>query len=74
MGSGEIPALTDDEWEDVDESMQDIKSHGSLNSSHQSQHGSIQNSPQRTPTSAINRKRGSHICQIYTVGENLYKH
>lgn len=58
VGSGEIPIMNDDEWEDVTETIEHIgvvSTQGRLDS------------PQRT---ALARKRNSMICPIYNVSTN----
>lgn len=57
VGSGEIPVMNDDEWEDVSETIEHI---GMV--SHHA-HTVKHDSPQRS----LARKRNSMICPIYNV-------
>lgn len=59
VGSGEIPEITDDEWEDIGEATELVGGDLYLSSS------TANNSPQRNM--AIVRPRGSMICPIYSV-------
>lgn len=58
VGSGEIPEITDDEWEDIGETTELVGGDLYLTSS-------ANNSPQRNM--AVVRPRGSMICPIYSV-------
>lgn len=60
VGSGEIPVMNDDEWEDVSETIEHI---GVV-----TQHGR-HDSPQRA---SLARKRNSMICPIYNVRTKCY--
>lgn len=64
VGSGEIPEITDDEWEDIGETTELVGGDLYLTSS-------TNNSPQRT-NMAVVRPRGSMICPIYSVREFDY--
>lgn len=62
VGSGEIPILNDDEWEDIADSIEQY-------TGDHEQFGSVRNSPQKCLT---NRKPNAIICPIYTVS-NIFR-
>lgn len=63
VGSGEIPEITDDEWEDIGETTEFVGGDLYLTPS-------TNNSPQRNM--AIVRPRGSMICPIYSVSRKRF--
>lgn len=60
VGSGEIPIMNDDEWEDVGETIEHIGA--------STPHSRLHDSPQHR--ASMTRKRNSMICPIYNVSRS----